>query len=212
MGVTEADQIATTEPAGEVAKHLGLGFVHHDERRREAAVEAFAVVDRFQFDHVSAETARLASVAYVDALWAKDRIEDAHRVDGEIDPESLDEADWSDVESAFARRASLVNIDSHYAELSTRAWRRHKTGGDYWTPMQEAQLYELRAALQDPDYPHKLRDGKSGFGPEPMRYVLGIELHDMRRFEEGLEAMRPYFERILAAHGDWSGEEWTVSD
>jgi len=37
-----------------------------------------------------------------------------------------------------------------------------------------------------------------------------VELHDMRRFEEGLEAMTPYFERIAGAHGDWAGDEWNV--
>jgi len=193
-----------------IAAQLGLGFVAHDRRQREEAVEAFATVDRFQFRHVSEEVAREAAVAYVDALWAKDAIEDAHRTGDGFDREALDAADWTPVREAFARRASLVGVDPAYAERSTVAWRRHKTGGDYWTPMQEAQMHELRAALQDPDYPDKPRDGASGFGPEPARYALGVELHDTRRYEEGVEAMTPYFERVAAAHDDPNEERWTV--
>ena len=193
-----------------IATQLGLGFVAHDRRQREEAVEAFTAVDRFQFRHVSDEVAREAAVAYVDALWAKDAVEDAHRTDDGFDREALDGADWTPVRQAFARRASLVGADPAYAERSTVAWRRHKTGGDYWTPMQEAQMYELRAALQDPDYPNKPRGGASGFGPEPARYALGVELHDTRRYEEGVEAMTPYFERIATAHEDPTRAHWTV--
>ena len=194
----------------DIAMHFGMGFVYHDKQHREMAVDAFAVADTFQFQHVSEETAREASVAYVDALWKKDRLEEKHTINGELDRDALDDADWSPVAKAFERRASPVGIDPKYAELSTVAWRRHKVGGDYWTPMQQAQMYEIRAALQDPDYPHKPRDGQSGFGPEPSRYTLGNELHDMRRFEEGLEVMTPYFERIARAHEDHSSDEWTV--
>jgi len=194
----------------DIAMHFGMGFVYHDKQHREMAVDAFAVADTFQFQHVSEEAAREASVAYVDALWEKDRLEEKHTINGELDRDALEDADWSPVAEAFERRASLVGIDPKYAELSTVAWRRHKVGGDYWTPMQQAQMYEIRAALQDPDYPHKPRDGQSGFGPEPSRYTLGNELHDMRRFEEGLEVMTPYFERIARAHEDHSSDEWTV--
>lgn len=193
-----------------IATQLGLGFVAHDRRQREEAVEAFAAVDRFQFQHVSAEVAREAATAYVDALWAKDAVENACRTGDGFDREALDAADWTPVREAFARRASLVGVDPEYAELSTVAWRRHKTGGDYWTPMQKAQMYELRAALQDPDYPNKPRDGTSGFGPEPARYALGVELHDTRRYEEGVETMTPYFERVAAAHENPNEEHWTV--
>lgn len=195
--------------ATRLAMQMGMGFVHHDKRDREAASDAFAAVDEFQFRHVAPETARKASEAYVDALWEKDEVEAANTVDGEFDQEALDAADWSSVKDAFAKRASLVGINPDYAELSTVAWRRHKTGGDYWTPMKQAQMYELRAVLQDDDYPHKLRDGQSGCGPEPTRYVLGVELHDMRRFEEGLEAMTPYFQRIIDGRGK-TRQEWSV--
>lgn len=195
--------------AVESAMQMGMGFVYHDRRNRQAAVDAFAVVDEFQFQHVDAETARAASAAYVDALWEKDKLEEAHTVDGELDREALDAADWSPVEDAFAERASLVGIEPAYAELSTVAWRCHKTGGDYWTPMRRAQMYELRAALQDDNYPHKPRDGQSGCGPEATRYVLGVELHDMRRFEEMLDAITPYFQRIADEHRE-THEEWQV--
>jgi hypothetical protein len=193
-----------------VAAQMGMGFVYHDKRKRELAVDAFATVDEFQFRHVSDEVAREAAKAYVDALWAKDDIEDSCRVDGEFDRAALEGADWSSLRRACERRASLVGIDREYAELTTAAWRRHKTGGDYWTPFQKAQMYELRTVLQDPDYPHKPRDGQSGFGPEPARYALGVELHDTRRFEEGMETMVPYYERIAQRHREHNSEEWDV--
>lgn len=197
----------------DIAAYMGMGMVYHDKRKRQMSVDAFAKADRFQFPHVDDDIAREASKAYVDALWAKDDVEDRHRdEDGNFDREALDNADWTPVCRAFERRASLLGIDPEYAELSTRAWRRHKTGGDYWTPMQKAQMYELRAALRDPEYPHKQRNGQSGFGPEATRYVLSVELHDMRRFDEGLDAMTPYFERIARAHEDHSSTEWDVSE
>lgn len=61
-------------------------------------------------------------------------------------------------------------------------------------------MYEFRAAIGDPTYPRKGRGGRSGPGPEPMRYVLASELHDMntkRHWEQGIEVLTPYFERIL---------------
>jgi hypothetical protein len=94
-------------------------------------------------------------------------------------------------------------MDHRYAIQSTVAWRNHKIGEDYWTPLRRAQMYELRAALQDPDYPDKPRYGQSGHGPEPARYALAVELHDMRsleHYQEALDIMRPYFEKVLDAH------------
>ncbi|MFC7132635.1 MULTISPECIES: hypothetical protein [Salinibaculum] len=195
-------QRVTGKTASRMAEQLCRGFQHHDQREREQAVDAFAAVDTRQFEHVSEEAAQEASVAYVDALWAKDEVERSCMQNGKIDRETLDEADWSAVRSAFARRADLVGIDPQYAELSTVGWRKHKTGGDYWTPLQRAQMLELRAALQDPEYPHKPRYGQSGFGPEPAQYLLGVELHDMRRWEQAREAITPYFERILDGRTD----------
>ncbi len=193
------------------ATHLGLGFMYHDERERERAIDAFAVADAFQFEHLDDDAVREASEAYVDALWEKDRIESACTVDGELDTVALDDADWSPVREAFGRRASVVEMDPAYAELSTVAWRRHKVGGDYWTPMKQAQVHELRAALQDPEYPHKPRGGQSGHGPEAAQYALGVELHDTRRFEEMTDVMVPYFERIARRHQRHNDEEWDVS-
>ncbi|AZH26798.1 hypothetical protein [Haloplanus aerogenes] len=190
--------------AAYMAGQLGRGFVYHDQRRREAAVKAFAAVDALQFAHLDEDAATEAAEAYVDALWAKDEVEDACRVDGDgrIDADGVAEADWSAVEEGFERRAEVAGIDSAYASLTTEAWINHKAGGDYWTPMMKAQMFELRAAMQDPEYPDKPRSGQSGFGPEPARYALGIELHDTRKFDEGREAMTPYFERVLDAHDD----------
>jgi len=186
--------------AERMAVHMGLGFKYHDDRQRAEAVDAFAVTDHEQFQHLDSEDARAAAEAYVDALWAKDAVERSCMVDGEIDAETLDEADWSPVRSAFARRAQIVGMDPRYAEASTVAWRRHKTGGDYWTPMKEAQVIELRAATGRDDYPQKPRYGQSGYGPEAVRYLLGVELHDTREWEQAFEVMVPYFERILRAH------------
>jgi len=199
---TDSDRIETI--AAYMAGQLGRGFVFHDQRQREAAVEAFAAVDTLQFAHLDEAAAREAAEAYVDALWTKDAVEDACRTggDGRIDAASVAEADWSGVEAGFERRAEVAGIDPAYASLTTEAWINHKSGGDYWTPMMEAQMLELRTAMDDPTYPDKPRSGQSGFGPEPARYALGVELHDTRRFDEGREAMIPYFERILHAHDD----------
>jgi hypothetical protein len=195
---TDRDDLRTT--AERMARHMVLGFKYHDDRQRSEAVDAFAVTDREQFPHLDAETARDAAEAYVDALWEKDAVERSCMVDGEIDAAALDEADWSAVEAAFARRAHIVGMDERYAEASTVAWRRHKTGGDYWTPMKEAQVFELRAAMGREDYPQKPRYGQSGYGPEAVRYLLGVELHDTREWEQAFEVMVPYFERVLRAH------------
>jgi hypothetical protein len=185
-----------------MAEQLCEGFVHHDQRNRDAAVEAFTEVDRRQFAHLDEEAAREAAVSYVDALWAKDAVERRCMVDGQLDMEALEDADWSSVRVGFRARAEAAGIDPRYADQSTVAWLRHKVGGDYGTPIKRAQMYELRAALQDPNYPHKPRYGESGFGPEAARYELGVELHDMRRWEEAVEAMVPYFAFILRAHDD----------
>jgi len=214
MSKSESQTLQETNHQGprEAATHLGLGFMYHDERKRERATKAFAVADAFQFQHLSEDAVREASEAYVDALWEKDRIESACTVDGELDTAALDDADWSPVREAFGRRASVVEMDPEYAELSTVAWRRHKVGGDYWTPMKQAQVHELRAALQDPEYPHKPRGGQSGHGPEAAQYALGVELHDTRRFEEMTDVMVPYFERIARRHQRHNDEEWNVSE
>ena len=196
----EEKRVAPEEPeqsAAFMADCLCEGFIAHDRRDREAAIEAFAGVDVLQFDHASSEAAHRAAVGYVDALWAKDDVEESCRVNGELDPERLVAADWSAVEAAFDRRAEAAGIDPRYAELTTEAWLRHKTGEDYWTPMMHAQMLELRTALQDPEYPHKPRHGQGGFGAEPARYALGNELHDTRRWEEARAVMTPYFQYIL---------------
>jgi hypothetical protein len=181
-----------------MAEQLCKGFVYHDQREREKAIEAFAEVDALQFAHLDDAAVYRAAEGYVDALWAKDEVEDACRVGGEIQPDVLVEADWSPVQAAFERRAAAAGIDEQYAELTTEAWIRHKTDrGDYWTPTMHAQMLELRVALQDENYPHKPRSGQGGFGAEPVRYILGIEYHDAREWELAREAMVPYFQRIL---------------
>jgi len=201
--VTSVDRL--TEPET-VATRLCEGFKRHDDRQRSAAIEAFAAVDSFQFRHLDAGTVRQAATAYVDALWAKDAVEDRHRrggdAEGEIDQGALAAADWSAVESALSERAARLGIDAEYATLTTAGWRKHKTGGDYWTPHLRAQQLELRAVLRDPSYPHKPRHGTDGAGPEATRYLLGVELHDCRRWTEATDVMVPYFAAIERARSD----------
>jgi hypothetical protein len=181
-----------------MANKLCKGFIYHDQRKRQKAIEAFEAVDTLQFAHLDERDTRRAAEGYVDALWAKDEVEDSCRIGGEIDSDALVEANWSPVQRGFEKRAAAAGIDKEYAELTTEAWINHKTNdGDYWTPTMRAQMLELRVALQDEEYPHKPRSGLGGFGPEPARYVLGIEHHDAREWEEAQNAMIPYFERVL---------------
>jgi hypothetical protein len=193
----QSDPDAVEPSAPYMAEQLCKGFIYHDQRERERAIEAFAAVDSIQFAHIDDDATHRAAVGYVDALWVKDEIEESCRINGELDQEALEAADWSDMTAAFERRASAADVDPRYAELTTEAWINHKTGGDYWTPMMHAQMLELRAALQDPTYPDKPRHGQGGFGPEPARYALGNELHDTREWHEAREIMAPYFHRIL---------------
>jgi hypothetical protein len=198
----ESDQdqpvLDDVEPsASYMAEQLCKGFIYHDQREREKSIEAFAAVDSLQFAHIDDDAAHRAAVGYVDALWVKDEIEESCRINGELDADALEAADWSDMTAAFERRATAAGIDPRYAELTTEAWINHKTGGDYWTPTMQAQMLELRAVFQDQTYPHKPRYGQSGFGPEAARYVAGIEYHDARRWEEARDVMVPYFQYIL---------------
>lgn len=186
-----------------MAESICRVFQYHDQKCRDDAVETLCDVDIRQFRHLSEDEARDASVAYVDALWAKDEIESSYLDEGEVVQTGLTLADWSPVEKHLARRADIVDMDSRYATKTAEAWRNHKSGGDYWTPIQEAQTYELRAALQDPTYPNKPKFGQSGYGPEAARYALAIELHDMhseRYWNQARDLMVPYYERILRKH------------
>lgn len=196
------------ETAEYMATQLCAGFRAHDNGAYEEAVDAFFEVDRRQFAHLDDATAETGATAYVDALWAKDAIEsDYTDDDGTLRTAALDTADWSRVECHFRERADAFDVDSRYASKSTEAWRRHKVGGDYWTPMMAAQTYELRAALRRPSYPDKPSDGESGFGPEATRYALGVELHDMHtpaHWEQAVATMTPYFEFVLSTHEEQS--------
>lgn len=205
--MSQSDQnITASQPSPDedlprfMATQICRGFVEHDRGNHAAAHEAFEAVDRLQFPHLEEEHISPAAEAFVDALWAKDNIEFQYLREGEMDQEGIQNADWSPVRQKFRERAALLEIDPEYAVLKTKAWKRHKAGGDYWTPFLQAQLYELRAALQDPEYGVKPKDGQSGFGPEAHRYVLGVELHDMhtdRHWKQAVQAMIPYFELIV---------------
>lgn len=199
---TNQEQPSSDSMASYMADQLCKGFIYHDQRKREEAIEAFTAVDILQFAHLDEDEARRAAVGYVDALWIKDDIEETCRVNGELDPDKIAAADWSDMTAAFERRAETAGIDRQYAELTTEAWIKHKTGGNYWTPMMHAQMLELRAALQDPTYPNKPRHGQGSFGPEPTRYILGNELHDTRQWGQAREVMTPYFQRIIEEHNE----------
>lgn len=212
---TQGDRAAGADATGGVAsdraglaaymgRQVCLGFVHHDRREWSETVSSFYAVDRHQFAHLSDEQALEAATAYAAALWAKDAVEAPHRRDdGSLDREALDAADWSPVEACLARRAEVVGMPEEYATATTAGWRKHKTGGDYWTPHMRAQYHEIRAAMGDPAYPRKEENGQSGFGPLAARYLAGIELHDMkteRHWERAADVMAGYYEEILRAH------------
>ena len=189
----------------EMARKICQGFLAHDRGEREAALSAFEFVDALQFRNKAPDDVHLAADALVGALWAKDDLELRYLRNGTLDRDGLADADWSPVRRKFRERAAALGIDQEYAALKTDAWRQHKTGGDYWTPFQRAQLLELRTALGDPAYPGKPKEGRSGPGPEALRYALAVELHDMhtrRHWKQAEEAMVPYFERIVAHHTD----------
>lgn len=193
-----------TETAEYLAERFCDGLAAVDDRDRDRATDAFMEVDRGQFRHLDRHEAREAAVAYVDALWEKNHVERAATVGGEVDPARVGSAALDPVRSAFERRQQVVGLDERYATAHTTAWRNHLTGGDYWTPHMRAMCYEVRAATRDPDYPRKPSDGHAGFGPEPARYALAIDLHETgadRHRRENRRNMRRYFEAILAAHG-----------
>jgi hypothetical protein len=198
------DRIAET--AAYMADRTCAGFIAHDHGRHRDAVDAFYEVDRRQFPHVDEDDAYRGSVAFVDALWAKDAVEAQYRNSaGEFYRPGLRGADWTGVERRFRTRAEVFGIDPAYAWKSTEFWRNHKVGGDYWTPAMEAQIYELRAALRDVEYPAKPSDGQSGYGPEAVRYLLGVELHDMhseKHWSQAADTMTPYYEFILREQRD----------
>lgn len=199
-----AARAASSQSVDTLAEHMAenvcRGFITHDNRDREACVEAFFEVDRHQFAHLSDAEARRAATAYVDALWAKDDVEAPYvREDGTLE-EALDDADWEPVEACLERRAEIVGMPAEYASATTEGWRKHKTGGDYWTPHMVAQRHEVRAALDDPDYPHKRGSSQSGVGVLPARYLVCIELHDMKTEEhwrEAADVMQSYYADLL---------------
>lgn len=188
------------ECAEHMAENVCRGFITHDERDRAACVEAFFEVDRHQFRHLTDAEARRAATAYVDALWAKDDVEEPYvREDGTLD-RGLDDADWRPVEACLERRAEIVGMPAEYASATTEGWRKHKTGGDYWTPHMVAQRHEVRAALDDPEYPHKRGSSQAGVGALPARYLVCIELHDMKseaHWMEAADVMRSYYADLL---------------
>ena len=185
-----------------MAEQVCSGFQLHDRRQRSEAFEAFYAVDRNQFAHLSDRQARQASKAYVDALWEKDAIEKSYMVNGEVNPETIAQGEWEQVHDALVNRARVVGMDTAYATKTTEAWKNHKTQADYWSAFLEAQTYELQAAMQDPDYPSKPKEGQSGYGPVATCYVLAVELHDMHTkptWEEAIRVMEFYYRSILRA-------------
>lgn len=202
---------STDVPAGSsfdpeaIATALCVGYERHDSRDRAGAIDAFTTVDRAQFSHLTASEARDAATALVDALWAKDRLEETHVIDGRVhDPDGLAAADWCRVEDPLRRRANIVGMDEEFASLTTEGWRRHKIGGDYETCFLAAQRLKVEAVLGTETYPEKERAGRSGTGELPARYLVAVELHDCRTQQardRTIEIMTPYFETILGGSG-----------
>lgn len=208
----QTDSRSLVGTARYMAGQLARLFQAHDGGHRTEALEACRTIDELQFPWLDPEEVDLAASAFVEALWAKDDVELGCMHDGRLDPERVRHADYSRVTRKLRKRAAVIEADPAYATEKTKAWRRHKAGGDYWTPFQQSQVYELRAALRDPDYPNKPRAGQSGPGPEPVRYVLAFELHDMhtdRHWQQGIDVMVPYFSRILREHSDKPNGRYT---
>ncbi|MBV0924935.1 hypothetical protein KTS45_12075 [Halomicroarcula limicola] len=204
--VADAPDRSIDDLAEHMSENICKGFITHDDRQREACIEAFFEVDRYQFPYLSEEEAYRAATAYVDALWAKDDVEEPYvKDDGSLDRDPLDDADWSPVVDCLERRADIVGMSREYATATTDGWRKHKTGGDYWTPHMRAQLHEVRAALDAPEYPHKRGSSRHGLGPLPARYLVGIELHDMKseeHWEEAVDVMQSYYAELLRNQRD----------
>jgi hypothetical protein len=203
MAKLEKKESQLQATAREMSRNLANMFKAHDDSDRESAIESLIEVDRRQFPALSSDEIELASAAFVDALFAKDEVEFQQLTDGKIDDDGIREADYSSPLQKLRQRAVIIGADQQYAIKKVQAWRRHKLGGDYWTPFQQSQVHELRAVLNDPEYPHKPRAGQSGPGPEAMRYSLAFELHDMhteRHWLQGIRVMTPYFLKILLHH------------
>ena len=184
-----------------MAEQTCLGFIYHDRREYDAAVEAFYQVDRHQFAHLDDEEAHEAAEALTDAFWLKDDIEEPY-IDGTTVDPALAEADWSPVEEALHQRAEIVGMSPEYAQKTVVAWRNHKVGGDYWTPTMIAQSHEIDAAMCGS--PEKPKYGRSGYGHLAARYLVGLELHDMhteRHWKEAAGVMTAYYTEILTGQG-----------
>ena len=186
-----------------MAFQLCEGYRAHDLRDRTAAIDSFAYVDNLQFGHLTVSEARDAATALVDGLWAKDEVEAPFVAGGVVEqPAKLSRADWGDVEAALRRRARTVGMDEAYGRLTTESWTQHKIGGEYSSPVLEAQRLEVNAALGVDTYPSKKRAGRNGCGELPARYLVAVELHDDRSEcsrRRILDVMTPYFETILAS-------------
>lgn len=201
------DEITESSPLDKTARYmarqLGILFKSHDQGHRKKAVKSCKKVDGLQFQHLDQESIEIAATAFVDALWEKNNIELEYLQRDGFDTDGIRNADYSSVKKHLRKRAVTIGADPDYATNKAKAWRLHKAGGDYWTPYLKAQKYEFRAAIQDPNYPRKPRNGLSGPGPAPMRYVLASELHDMRtadHWEQGVKILTPYFMYILEEH------------
>lgn len=194
----------TTILAEKMATEICNGYRLHDSRDRPEAETAFAFVDRYQFPHLSYEEVAESAYWFVESLWRKDEIERPHMTAGVLhDREGLAEADWEYVRKSLEKRATIVGIHPKYAELTTLSWKRHKIGGDYWTPTLEAQQLECLVALGVDHYPNKHRGGQSGYGLLPVLYLAGVELHDVRSkaaWQLAQELMTVYFNIILQSH------------
>ncbi|MEZ3117220.1 hypothetical protein RYH80_14990 [Halobaculum sp. MBLA0147] len=216
--------------AARMAREVCRGFRAHDRGRRAEAIEAFSTVDRLQFKHLNTKAAKEAAQAYVDALFRKDEVEfaalqssvsagddghdestngskseDTNCPETDSPQAAYNCVDWAPVASKFRERAAIVGMNPAYAKQSTVGWRKHKSGGNYHEHLQRAQMYELRAAIGDQSYPDKPKHGQSGYGPEAARYTLAVELHDMHsenHWQQAVNVMIPYFNRILRGHRD----------
>ena len=209
ISLDDFERAEETDKAEHMAEQMCIAFMYHDRREWGMGVRALYQTERLQFPFLSTHDAYEVARLYMKALWEKDVVEAEH-IDGlDVDVEGLRNADWSPVVEPLVRRAELVGADPLYGVKTAAGWCEHKVGGDYWTPMMQAQHAEIRAAVGDPEYPEKPKYGQAGFGHLPAVYIAGVDCHDFHtesHWRRAVDLMTLYFQEILDAQPD----EWEL--
>lgn len=143
ISLDEFERADETDKAEHMAEQMCIAFMYHDRREWGMGVQALYQTERLQFPFLSTHEAYEVARLYMKALWEKDVVEAEHMDGLDVDVEGLRDADWSPVEEPLVRRAELVGADPLYGVKTAAGWCEHKVGGDYWTPMMQAQHAEI---------------------------------------------------------------------